>query len=96
VLPGIGYQEMMMFMILAVVLFGSRLPEVMKNFGRAYSQFRKGLSDFQYTIEDPSPTTTTTSKSVPRVNYDENEFADEPMNSTSAPRFQAPPSADED
>ena len=49
--PGsIGYQELVLIGVVAVILFGSRLPEVAKTLGQSYQQFRKGISDLQSTI----------------------------------------------
>ncbi|MCE2793148.1 MAG: twin-arginine translocase TatA/TatE family subunit [Blastopirellula sp.] len=44
---GIGTSELLIIGALAVLLFGSKLPEVARNFGRSYQQFRKGLTDLQ-------------------------------------------------
>jgi len=53
---GISYSQLMIVLIVAVVLFGSRLPDVLRQVGKAYAHFRKGLQDFQFTLEDPNPT----------------------------------------
>ena len=42
---GIGSFEMVLLGIVAVILFGGRLPEVARSLGQTYSQFRKGLDD---------------------------------------------------
>ena len=44
---GIGYSELIVLAIVAVVLFGRKLPEVARNVGNSYAQFRKGLTDIQ-------------------------------------------------
>ena len=44
---GIGTGELLIIGVLAVILFGSKLPDVARNFGKSYQQFRKGLSDIQ-------------------------------------------------
>ena len=48
---GLGFQELVIIGIIAVLLFGKRLPEVAKNLGRSYHQFRKGLSDIQSELD---------------------------------------------
>lgn len=54
---GIGTSELLVIGVLAVLLFGSKLPEVARNFGRTYQQFRKGLTDLQssFTSEVSAP-----------------------------------------
>ena len=46
-LGGLGPQEMIVFGIIAIILFGKRLPEVAGSLGRSYQQFRRGLGDIQ-------------------------------------------------
>ena len=47
---GIGFTEMLVLGVVAVLLFGSRLPEVARSLGHTYHQFRKGLADIQSSI----------------------------------------------
>ena len=47
--PGVG--EMVVIGVIAVLLFGSRLPDVARSLGSSYQQFRKGLSDIQSSIK---------------------------------------------
>lgn len=42
-----GYTEMMVMGIIALLLFGSRLPEVARNFGATYKQLRGKVDEFQ-------------------------------------------------
>ena len=44
---GLGMQELVVVGIVALLLFGKRLPEVAKTVGKSYSQFRRSLSDIQ-------------------------------------------------
>ena len=46
-----GLGEMALIAVVAVVLFGGRLPEVARTFGGYYSQFRKSLADIQNSIK---------------------------------------------
>lgn len=48
---GIGGGEMIVIAIVAVILFGSKLPEVARSVGQSYTQFRKGLTDIQSSIK---------------------------------------------
>ena len=44
-LPQLGLVEMLMVMGVAVLLFGTRLPEVGRSLGRGLIEFKKGLTD---------------------------------------------------
>lgn len=85
---GIGAQEMLIIGIVAVLLFGKKLPEVAKTVGGSYREFRKGLFDLQSTMNtsvDSAPKKSTTSSYV-RDEYDDYEQA-------TAPKFEPPTSA---
>jgi sec-independent protein translocase protein TatA len=69
---GLGTQELLVFGILAVLLFGKRLPEVAKTLGSSYRDFRKGLNDIQrqmdinrYLDDDTSASTWSRSEGQP-------------------------------
>ena len=47
-----GLGEMALIAVVAVVLFGGRLPEVARTFGGYYAQFRKSLADIQDSIKN--------------------------------------------
>ncbi|MDB4750039.1 twin-arginine translocase TatA/TatE family subunit [Rubripirellula sp.] len=44
---GLGPFEMVVIGVIAVLLFGSNLPEVARKFGGSYREFRRGLNDVQ-------------------------------------------------
>ena len=48
---GIGYLEVILIAMVAVMLFGSKLPEVARSVGQSYTQFRKGLNDIQSSVK---------------------------------------------
>jgi sec-independent protein translocase protein TatA len=52
---GIGPMELMVVAVVAVVLFGSKLPDVARNMGRSYHQFRQGLNDLKSSINTDPP-----------------------------------------
>ncbi|MEZ6092762.1 MAG: twin-arginine translocase TatA/TatE family subunit [Pirellulaceae bacterium] len=92
---GIGFAEMLVIAVLAVVLFGSRLPEVARNFGRSYTQFRKGLSDIQSSFkqDDDShqPRNKYASSSRAKIaHFSDGEDSDSEPKDDGVPRFVAP------
>ncbi len=98
-LPSIGFMEMAVIAVVAILLFGSNLPEVARNFGRTYTQFRKSLSDLQSSFRDddfakPKKSAYTTSASARLTHY--KDAADSTATGESAddgvPRFVVPTS----
>jgi TatA/E family protein of Tat protein translocase len=101
---GISYSQLMIVLVVAVVLFGSRLPDVLRQLGRAYAQFRKGLNDLQYSLEDPEPPRYP-ARSNPRLSGPANSSStaasagvlesvdpgEEDFGRNAAPRFSPPP-----
>lgn len=86
--PGMG--ELIMIGVVAVLLFGSRLPEVARSLGSSYQQFRKGLSDIQTSLKSDLDIDQNSYRRVDDY-ADVHDDYDEP----SAPRFE-PPSEDID
>ncbi|MCA9129547.1 MAG: twin-arginine translocase TatA/TatE family subunit [Planctomycetales bacterium] len=44
---GLGTQEMVLFGIIALMLFGSRLPQIARQFGGTYRELRRKVDEFQ-------------------------------------------------
>jgi sec-independent protein translocase protein TatA len=44
---GLSPPELMVVAIIAILLFGSKLPDVARSLGGSYREFRRGLNDMQ-------------------------------------------------
>jgi len=92
---GLGMQELMVIGVIAILLFGKRLPEVARSWGRSYADFRRSLSDIQsqmnlsdlYSSKPSSSYRSSSPSSRVPAKDDEDDYA-----GTSGPRFQPPPS----
>jgi len=85
---GLGMQELVVVGIVAILLFGKRLPEVAKSLGQSYRQFRQGLAEIQSSVDFTSGTYDKKPSSSSRT-YDDYDDFDE----ATAPKFEPPPSA---
>jgi sec-independent protein translocase protein TatA len=88
---GLGMNELVIIGIVAILLFGKRLPEVARSWGKSYAEFRRGLSDIQSQMDmsdvySTRPSTSYTSS--PSSSSDDYDDYDE----ASAPKFEPPPS----
>ncbi len=87
---GLGYTEMILFGVIALMLFGSRLPDVARNFGRGYREIRKKMDDIQREFRDWDKVDSSTPSKPMFTPQD-----DEPSKSIpAAPKFVPP--ADDD
>lgn len=78
---GIGPMEMVIIGIIAVVLFGKNLPNVARQLGGSYREFRRGLDEFKSHVHSVDRYTP---PSKPYRDYDDYDVA-------TAPKFEPPP-----
>src|ERR1700730_10845460 len=84
-LPNIGPMEMLILGFIALLLFGKRLPEVMRNMGKGITEFKKGMSGMEEEMHRSSYSPPYTEPSRPMPIEDRQEVT--------APKFQPPVSA---
>ena len=63
---GIGPMEMVIVGIVAVILFGSRLPSVARSLGKSMTEFKKGMREFENEMHSA-----VNSESTSRVTYNQ-------------------------
>jgi len=81
-----GITELIVIGVVAVLLFGSKLPEVARSLGSSYQQFRKGLSDIQSSIKEDMDSVKNSVDLLPDYSDFNADDTDEPT----APKFEAP------
>jgi len=52
---GIGTTELLVIAILTLILFGNRLPSVMRSLGRGVVEFKKGIQGIEDDLDSSSP-----------------------------------------
>ncbi|HMO14658.1 MAG TPA: twin-arginine translocase TatA/TatE family subunit [Pirellulaceae bacterium] len=94
---GIGFVEMVVIAIVAILLFGQKLPEVARNMGRTYRELRKSVMELKSSIdfdEEPAPRSRYTKNNAVRVHqpsFDTSDEIDEPT----APKLAPPKPVDD-
>ncbi len=49
----IGHWELLVILIIALLIFGSRLPKVMRSLGQSVTEFKRGMNEMTNTEEPP-------------------------------------------
>ncbi|OHB52788.1 MAG: preprotein translocase subunit TatA [Planctomycetes bacterium GWF2_42_9] len=47
----LGWPEILVILVIALILFGRRLPEVARSLGKSLTEFKKGMNETQDEIE---------------------------------------------
>lgn len=97
ILPTMGPAEMLIVALLAVLLFGSKLPDVARQLGRQMAELKRGISGFEQEFRSAAnsatnTSTTNTTRSIASRTHDPVDDRDE----LTAPKFQPPQSAPHD
>jgi sec-independent protein translocase protein TatA len=84
---GLGFQELLIVGVVAILLFGKNLPDVARKFGGVYRDFRKSLDDLRSQVDFTDTFNAAPSKPRQARRYSEYDDYDE----VSAPKFEPPP-----
>ena len=78
-IPGLpGGSEWIIILIIALLIFGKRLPEVMRSMGQSIKQFKKGMEETDVSLDSQEGEEETESAlSAPDENQEGSEEADE-------------------
>lgn len=79
---GLGPMEMVIIGVIAILLFGNRLPEVAKSIGKGFNEFKKGMHGIEDEVNSASRPTSTYARSNRTI---------EDREEASAPKFDPPP-----
>lgn len=83
---GLSIQELMIVGVVAVLLFGKRLPDVARKLGKSYAEFREGLHGMQSEMNSVTRSIDQeVDKASRQLTYDESDY-EEPT----APKFEPP------
>lgn len=81
----IGYQELLLLGVVAILLFGKRLPEVARSWGQSYRELRRSFNDIKSSFNADGYEPTKSKR--PAIEYDDRV-------NESAPRFVPPTESD--
>jgi sec-independent protein translocase protein TatA len=92
-LPNLGAGEMIVLLIIGVLLFGRKLPDVGRYLGKGIVEFKKGIKGIEDDVEGSNPAVTSQPASAPaepprppqRIATTAPKFEDSPKNVASTP-----------
>jgi sec-independent protein translocase protein TatA len=53
-IPGLGGQEMILLLVLGILLFGRKLPELGRSVGKTLVEFKKGMKGIEDDVHESS------------------------------------------
>jgi len=84
---------LMILGVLAILLFGDRLPEMARSLGKSWMEFKKGLRGIQEELHsaiDDVTSSVSSSVSTPAIT-DQSPYTTEDHEEATAPKFEPPP-----
>ena len=88
---GMSWHEMLIVGVIAILLFGKRLPEVAKSLGAQYRELKRGLADFHSQVDFTDSGSSSSSHASSTRSASSSRDPDDYEEAT-APRFEPPPS----
>ena len=82
---GLSYTELLIVGMIALLLFGKRLPEVARSLGKGIVEFKKGMAGIEDEVRTATRAATSMPASRPPVHDDDEQKWE-------APRFEPPQS----
>ena len=93
---GISPVTMLIILVIAVLLYGERLPEMARKFGKGFSEFQKGLRGIEQELHSAINSSVSSSSVPSSSSYSSSEhtYHDEvdSYEEATAPKFEPPPS----
>lgn len=95
---GMSWHEMLIVGVIAILLFGKRLPEVAKSLGGSYRELRRQLAEFHSQVDftdtgSSSSYASSSSSSSSGSRPSQTSYRDpDDYEEATAPRFEPPPS----
>ncbi|GAB5407421.1 MAG: twin-arginine translocase TatA/TatE family subunit [Aureliella sp.] len=90
---GLGTSEMVLLGIVALLLFGSKLPEIARKFGATYRDLRGKVDDFQREFRDWDKEDA--ASSAPTKSYLQADEEEPKRSEPTTPKFVPPPDDDD-
>ena len=88
----LGMTELMIVAFVSLLIFGNRLPSVMRSLGKSVTEFKKGLSDVSGELDQSSSAgiSSYSSNYGSARRYDDKPREEPVYNDTSVPKFEVP------
>jgi sec-independent protein translocase protein TatA len=80
---GLGPLEMIIFGVIAVLLFGKNLPSVGRSLGKSIVEFKKGLNDIKSEVDAAT-------YSQPSTRVEQQRYGADDLDEPTAPKFEPP------
>jgi len=70
-LPNLGTTELLIIAFVSLLIFGNRLPSVMRSLGKSVTEFKKGVSGIEEDIDQAATSEKKTTPPTDRISVNE-------------------------